>query len=65
MRAENSFSAGWLRTEIADAIENFTKQAYVPQELQVTMRSAAKRIGESQSLRRSDAKMQGKTAEAV
>ncbi len=52
MQGKHSFSPGWLRIEIATAIENFTKQSYVSQERQTELKGAARTLENSDRLRR-------------
>ena len=52
MREETSFAPGWLRLEIASAIENFTKQPYVSQEVATDLKQAARSLDDSNRFRR-------------
>ena len=52
MREDASFAPGWLRVEIAAAVENFTRQPYVPQETLTQMKAAVRALEDSDRLRR-------------
>ena len=52
MREDVSFAPGWLRAEIAAAVENFTRQPYVSQETLTQMKAAVRALEDSDRLRR-------------
>lgn len=48
----SSFAPGWLRAEIAAAVENFASQPYAPHETLTQMKDAVRALEESDRLRR-------------